>query len=105
VFSVRPWVTIRNAMNWCRLRLLNPQYRWLCRNCDSVAHTTVNDGAHRFRFRHYYIQPEYQLVQIESCGFGNVRIYSSTTGAEIDRSELPHARDPWLYYLCDAVAV
>jgi ubiquinone/menaquinone biosynthesis C-methylase UbiE len=100
---VRPWETARSISDWFRLCAANPGYKALCRDCDSIRHTTVIDGAHDFRLRMYYVQPEYQLQQLEECHFGNVQAYALSTGAKLDRHELSGTRDSWLYYLCNAV--
>ncbi len=65
-------------------------------------YTIVNDGTHRFGLNMYYIQPEYQIKQLESLGFRNIRLFSVITGEEIDPAGLDRVVDDgWIYYLCD----
>ena len=94
-----PRALARQLRSWLRIRLANPGYARLCRNCDAMEHALVVDGAHGFRARSYYVQPDYQLVKLSACGFGSTRAYS-TAGEELEGLALSESRDPWLYYLC-----
>ena len=65
-------------------------------------YTIVNDGTHRFGLKMYYIQPEYQIKQLEASGFCNIRLFSVSTGQEIDPAKLDQVVDDgWIYYLCE----
>ncbi|MBM3472646.1 MAG: class I SAM-dependent methyltransferase [Armatimonadetes bacterium] len=94
-----PRALVPQLRRWLRIRLANPGYARLCRDCDAVEHAQVVDGAHGFRVRSYYVRPDYQLAQLSACGFGGVRAYS-TAGEELEGLALSESRDPWLYYLC-----
>jgi ubiquinone/menaquinone biosynthesis C-methylase UbiE len=59
-----------------------------------------NDGAHHWKMRMYYIRPLAQMAQLSEA-FTDIRVFSLTTGAEIeDQSKLCCVEDPWLYYFC-----
>lgn len=65
-------------------------------------YTIVNDGTHRFGLKMYYIQPEHQIKQLEALGFSNIRLFSVSTGQELDPAQLDREVDnAWIYYLCD----
>ncbi len=61
----------------------------------------LRDGVEHFSLSIYYIQPEYQVWQLQRLGFGDVRVFSYKTGQEVDHSRLNTLhRDAWIYYLC-----
>jgi ubiquinone/menaquinone biosynthesis C-methylase UbiE len=65
-------------------------------------HTVFRDGVEHFTLSLYYVNPAYQLRQLESLGFHHIRAFSLKTGAEIDAAQLanwPH--EAWVYYLCE----
>ena len=58
------------------------------------------DGSMRYRIRNYYVDPEFQIEQLEQEGFTGVRVFSLLTGKELPRASLASAAgDPWIYYL------
>lgn len=80
-------------------------FRFLTRNFEKLQKTTnyliINDGAHRFRSKTYYIKPEEQINQLAVLGFRDIRVYSLSDGNEIkNKSLLNTLKDSWLYYLC-----
>lgn len=81
------------------LRLLNKNALKELRNKQ---YTILNDGAHNFRLRTYYIRPREQIKQLTDLGFTNIKIYGLLDGKEIrDPFKLKNATDAWLYYLCN----
>ncbi len=58
----------------------------------------VRDGGEGFSSLTYYIDPAHQSKVLKEQGFTNVRIFSESTGLEIDGE--PCDQDRWLYYLC-----
>jgi SAM-dependent methyltransferase len=61
----------------------------------------INDGAHKFRLRTYYISPAEQIAQLVSLGFNNPRIFD-LSGTEVNGERpLSSLTDSWLYYLCN----
>lgn len=62
----------------------------------------INDGAHHFRLKTYYVRPSAQIEQLEQSGFKNIRLFSLKTGEEIDKAALNGAsKDSWIYYFCE----
>ena len=62
----------------------------------------LNDGAHHFKLKTYYIKPTAQVEQLQRAGFKNIRLFSLKTGEEIDRVGLNGAvKDSWIYYWCE----
>jgi ubiquinone/menaquinone biosynthesis C-methylase UbiE len=60
----------------------------------------INDGAHRFRLKTYYIKPTAQIRQLEESGFRDIRQYSLKDGKELSASRLSEINEPWIYYTC-----
>lgn len=62
----------------------------------------LNDGAHHFKLKTYYIKPAAQVEQLECMGFKNIRLFSLKTGGEVEKARLNGAgKDSWIYYLCE----
>lgn len=62
----------------------------------------LNDGAHHFKLKTYYIRPATQVEQLERIGFKNIRLLSLKTGGEVEKARLNGAgKDSWIYYLCE----
>lgn len=62
----------------------------------------LNDGAHHFKLKTYYIKPTAQVEQLERVGFKNIRLFSLKTGGEVEKARLNGAsKDSWIYYLCE----
>lgn len=69
------------------------------RNADMAI---LTDGVNHFKTVTYYIRPSVQSEQLKTLGFKNIRLFSLTTGAEINESDLNDAtRDSWIYYVCE----
>jgi ubiquinone/menaquinone biosynthesis C-methylase UbiE len=61
----------------------------------------INDGAHKFGLKTFYIDPLYQKKQLEEMGFSNIRLFSLKEGSEIevgDREKIK--KNAWIYYVC-----
>lgn len=58
----------------------------------------INDGAHRFRLKTYYIKPGKQLEQLEKIGYNNICAFDEN-GEEISLNQIDKATDTWIYYL------
>ena len=89
---------LRSAQR-ARARALNPGHEAKC----AGAHAVLNDGAFGFRAATYHIRAAAQEAQLHDAGFGAVRTFLGMSGDELRGPELEAARDPWLYFLCDAV--
>jgi SAM-dependent methyltransferase len=87
---------LRHVVANRRLRKYNPGYRRFVKGSYAV----IRDGCYDFRIGLYYVDPHYQLEQLRSFGFGQIRVFSYITGAEFDSvNGLPLCNDPWLYYI------
>jgi len=77
-------------------------YNGLPRRYAGKKFAVLRDGVEHFSLSIYYIQPEYQVWQLQRMGFRNIRVFSYKTGQEIDHSRLNTLhRDAWVYYLCE----
>jgi len=66
----------------------------------NAPYAELYDGAHKGKLLNYYIRPTVQVEQLEEH-FTEIRVFSLTTGAEIeDLAQLESIQDSWLYYLC-----
>ncbi len=98
MISLDPRLVVRTAKRLV-LRFL---YNWRVRAAavKNAPHILLNDRAFHRKMQMYYIRPDAQKAQL-SEGFTDIRVFSLTTGAEIeDERELRGAEDCWLYYLC-----
>lgn len=59
----------------------------------------LKDESHNFRLKTYYVRPQEQLNQLQSC-FSDVKVYSWKSGLELTEDEINCHSDLWLYYLC-----
>lgn len=57
----------------------------------------VNDGAHNFRLKTYFITPVEQLNQLHELGYSDIKLYSLRDGREIKNPN--NAVDRYIYYL------
>ena len=82
-----------------QMRLLNKKEAWkIIRNPSKISkHTMVNDGAHNFRLKTYYITPVEQLKQLKELGFSDTKMYGLTDGREIKNPTT--TMDQWIYFL------
>jgi len=96
-FSLHPWRLFRSLYNFM-------MFRWINRavlGCRSDNHLTLVDSR-RFTIANYYVQPQEQLRQLESCGFNGVQImdmHGNTCPAD-DPAMLK--KNAWLHYWCQA---
>jgi ubiquinone/menaquinone biosynthesis C-methylase UbiE len=60
----------------------------------------IQDGAHNFQSRFYYVDPEHQLQQLGEAGFDVIAIYD-LAGREVEADDT--GQDPWLHYHCRPV--
>jgi len=93
-FTIRPIKFVKNIIKYILLRLLNDKYGEI----GKYNYTIINDGAHAFRLKTYYIRPKHQITQLHDSGFQGIRIFS-LTGHEVTHN-VAEAQDSWLYYLC-----
>ena len=62
---------------------------------------SIYDDVYDFGLNTFYVRPRHQVETLRRTGFGNVRLFGLTTGAEMNQpSEYNSAIDPWIYYLC-----
>jgi SAM-dependent methyltransferase len=98
VIKLNPKMAVRSAKRLILRFLLNPGVR--AAHVRNAPHLVLNDGAYHGKLRTHYIRPLEQIKEL-SGAFTEIRVFSLTTGAEIeDQSKLGSNEDPWLYYLC-----
>ena len=97
--SANPAELGRRSLRYLRHLFRNMRLKDLCNEKYAI----INDGAYCSRFETHYILPREQLNQLAECGFGNTRVFSLRSGAELRiDSGLNALKDAWLYYLCRA---
>jgi ubiquinone/menaquinone biosynthesis C-methylase UbiE len=102
LFEVKP------SLNPLRLLLAIYRYAWLValngsgKRLAKKDYAIINDGAHNFSLKTYYIKPIKQIEQLGELQFNNVRVFSLDGNEILGASELNSSRDCWLYYLCTA---
>lgn len=90
------------VLTWRRLffRCLNRNWR---RDRGNAEHMIINDGAHGFRLKTFYIRPQEQTRRLQDAGFTDIEVLGHD-GRRLQReSELHQACDSWLHYLCRTV--
>jgi len=92
--TIRPIKLFKKITKYILLRLINEKYE----DIRKYDYAIINDGAHRFRLKTYYIKPSFQITQLHDLGFQGVRIFS-LEGHEVTHN-VAEAKDSWLYYLC-----
>ena len=98
--SRNPLGFLSEARRFILLRLRNKDVLKKLRN---RRYAILNDGAHNFRLRTYYIKPKEQIEQLADLGFTNIRLYGLFDGKEIKPPFMFDCiMDPWVYYLCTA---
>lgn len=100
--SKHPSILALRAFRLLQMRLLNKKEAWkTIRNSSrNQQHHMINDGAHNFRLKTYYITPVEQLKQLSELGYFDTKIYSLTNGREIKNPST--AMDHWVYFLSKA---
>ena len=68
----------------------------------TTAHAIILDGGEDFRLQTYYIKPSEQMRVLRQMGFSHIRVFSETSGAEIEDETGIDRLDVnrWFYYLC-----
>lgn len=87
-------IAVKQRLGAALFRVLNPH--WYRRGEKDFL--VINDGAHRFRLRTYYVRPGAQIRQLVSAGFRDVKIFASN-GSILTPQAAEKATDPWLYYM------
>ena len=97
--SKNPRVLTNGTLNLLQMRLLNKKEAWkIIRDSSSEPrHTMVNDGAHEFKLKTYYVAPVEQLKQLSDLGFLDTKMYGLIDGREKKNPSL--TMDHWVYYL------
>lgn len=96
--SLNPIKTYVNLVMCGLLRFFNSSIS--LKQLKGSARENIQDESHNFRLKQYYIRPQEQLSQLKS-DFGDVRIYSWSSGLELtNQQDLEANVDMWLYYLC-----
>jgi SAM-dependent methyltransferase len=99
-FSFNPFIFWRRLLRYNKLRRLNPPPA----RGRQQGYAIINDGVHDYKIWHYYITPAEQIRQLHECGFGNVRLFSNTTGQEVSAAKgYDSLLDFMIYYLCNKV--
>ena len=75
-------------------RLLNPHWY---RGRNTADYLIINDGAHGFRLRTYYVRPSAQVRQLLDTGFRDVKVIGCD-GKVLTPDEADGAPDWWLHY-------
>jgi ubiquinone/menaquinone biosynthesis C-methylase UbiE len=60
----------------------------------------INDGAHRFCLKTYYIMPLKQIESLINIGFNRIKLFSINDGEEIQNADYKNVQDDWIYYFC-----
>jgi len=58
------------------------------------------DSAHNFSLNTVYIDPKFQLSQLNLFGFNKTQLFSSISGKELRKENLKSYEEPWIYFLC-----
>ena len=97
-FTWHPLKLANRIVRYLRFQWLMIAFRYKRR---TASHAVVNDGAHYFKSRTYYIKPDAQIGQLTQSGFTDIRVFSLADGSEItDAGALRDSTEGWLYYLC-----
>lgn len=104
LFELRRMISLdpRLALRTAKRVALRCFYNWRVRASavKNSPYILFNDGAHHRKMQMHYIRPLEQIAALSEA-FGDIRVFSSITGAEIgDQIKLRCVEDPWLYYLC-----
>jgi ubiquinone/menaquinone biosynthesis C-methylase UbiE len=97
--SKHPVIFVSRVFRLLQMRLLNNREAWKAIRSPSSKqqHCMVNDGAMDFRLKTYYVSPAEQLKQLSKLGYENTKMYSLTSGKEIENPN--NSVDNWIYYL------
>jgi ubiquinone/menaquinone biosynthesis C-methylase UbiE len=100
--SKHPSILASRTYKFLQMRLLNKKEAWkaIRNSSQNQRHHMVNDGAHNFQLKTYYITPLEQLKQLSELGFSEIKMYSLTDGSEIKNPS--KTMDHWVYFLSKA---
>ncbi len=87
---------IKEILRQIKLKLKNDRSY----NLKELNYALINDGAHNFKLKTYYIKPKYQIEQLEKMGFKNINAHFRDTGKIIDFKDLESIKDIWIGYSC-----
>lgn len=93
--SSNPLTSFKRLAKWAVLVLLNGWHS----NYRSKDYALLRAGDYGFKLALYYIDPEYQVKQLQQLGFENTRMFSYT-GRELTKTTASQS-EPWIYYLCN----
>lgn len=98
-WTIRPNRAIRNVAQW--MKWWRDHGRYLDRTeLAGLSHAIINDGAHDCSLRTYYVNPSFQVENLNRY-FRKVTVVTLKTGDFLEYgSDLTAIQDPWLYYLC-----
>jgi ubiquinone/menaquinone biosynthesis C-methylase UbiE len=102
-FSRHPSILALRTYKLLQMRLLNKKEVWKAiRNSSrqNPGHHMVNDGAHNFQLKTYYITPVEQVKKLRELGYSNIKMYGLTDGKEIKNPS--KTEDHWVYFLSRA---
>ena len=100
--SKNPKLLALRTRELLQMRFLNKAETWkTIRNPSGTQqHLMVNDGAHNFRLKTYFITPVEQLYQLHELGYSDIKMYSLLDGRETKNPN--NAMDRYIYYLSRA---
>lgn len=103
-FTVDSSMSLKRAavLTWRRIffRCLNPNWR---REREKTDYLIINDGAHGFRLKTFYIRPPEQIRQLREAGFTDIEVITRDGRRLYHETELNQAGDSWLHFLCRTV--
>ena len=104
-FSANPVLMAKSIVEYFLLRILNGNFEKL----KAKNFAMIDCGLYQYRvgfpinFRRYYVNPREQILQLNSVGFNNIKVYRLADGKEVEEQfQLNTLKDFWLYYLCNA---
>lgn len=98
-FSKNPVIMTKRMVKYFLLRILNGNFEKLKEKNFAM----IASGLFQSNFKRYYVNPGEQILQLNSVGFNNIKVYRLADGKEVaDQFKLNTLKDSWLYYLCNA---
>jgi ubiquinone/menaquinone biosynthesis C-methylase UbiE len=97
--SKNPKLLIHRTRELLQMRLLNKGETWkVIRNASGAQqHLMINDGAHDFRLKTYFMTPVEQLSQLHELGYSETKMYNLRDGRETKNPN--NAMDRYIYFL------
>ena len=99
-FSINPQALFQNTVLYFKRKKVNRMNSSTLREITRNDFAIVNDGAHDWQLRTYYVNPKSEIIRLENIGFRDIRLFDLKDGNELSKQEIEHAVDKWLYYLC-----